>query len=67
MILFLALLFLKAKIVLMMITALLYTLSPFDLVPEAVFGALGYLDDITVVVLTTYAMAGVWRSVLATG
>ncbi|CAM6085960.1 unnamed protein product [Calypogeia fissa] len=39
----------------MMIGAALYVLSPLDLIPEAVFGVFGFLDDAVVILI-----AGIW-------
>lgn len=54
----------RARIAMLLLSAMLYTLSPFDLVPEAVFGLFGLVDDAVVVVLIAYALAATWRGVL---
>jgi len=56
----------RAKISVMLLTAMLYTLSPVDLVPEAVFGFFGFVDDAFVIILITYLLASIWRDVLTT-
>jgi len=38
------------------ITTLVYVLSPFDLIPEAVFGLLGLMDDFGVIILAVVAV-----------
>lgn len=46
----------RLHILLLLLLLLLYLLLPFDLVPEAVFGALGLLDDLVVIVaVVSYA------------
>ena len=45
-------------------TGFLYLLSPIDLVPEAVFGVIGLLDDAVVIALTMYATAAIFRASL---
>ena len=42
----------------------LYLLSPFDLIPELVFGIFGYVDDILVWFIVVYIMTARLRSVL---
>ncbi len=46
------------------LTAAAYLLSPFDLVPEAVLGLLGYLDDAIVLAVVFFMVAGFFRSVM---
>ena len=42
----------------------LYIVSPIDLLPEAVLGAIGLVDDLLVVVLLLVVLAGVYRATL---
>ena len=45
------------RAVLVLLLALGYALSPFDLIPEALFGAIGLVDDVLVALIcTTYAL-----------
>ena len=55
------------KILLLQLTVVLYLCSPVDLIPEAVFGVLGLIDDLVVAILVAYTIAGVWRAHLLAG
>ena len=44
---------------------LLYLLSPLDLIPEAVFGIVGLLDDLVIFVLIAMYLTFFFRSVLS--
>ena len=55
----------RIRIILCLFAALLYLLLPFDLLPEAVFGILGYLDDILVVLLLTVYVTVIYRNFVA--
>jgi RING finger protein 170 len=39
----------------------MYVLSPFDIIPEAAFGLLGYVDDILVVFLLVIYATMIYR------
>ena len=45
------------RLLLMMFTGIVYLLSPFDLIPEIVFGFIGYLDDLVIVIFIFIAVA----------
>lgn len=45
------------------ITVVLYALSPLDIIPEAVFGPLGLLDDLAVMVMGSILVSNVLRQV----
>ena len=46
----------RLHILLLLLLLLLYLLSPLDLIPEAVFGAIGLLDDLIILVaIVSYA------------
>ena len=45
------------RLLLMMFTGIVYFLSPFDLIPEIVFGFIGYLDDLVIVIFIFIAVA----------
>lgn len=49
----------------LMIIGLLYFLSPFDIIPELVFGIFGFLDDIFVLVLVIIYITVLYRQVIA--
>ena len=40
--------------------ALAYFISPIDLIPEAVFGLFGYVDDLSYIFYTVYTIAGIF-------
>ena len=40
----------------MVLGGLIYLVSPVDLIPEAVFGILGFFDDIGVLIFTAAAL-----------
>jgi len=43
--------------VLMLIGVLAYLLSPFDIIPEAVFGLIGLLDDLFIIIIVLFMLA----------
>ncbi len=45
------------RAVLMLVGLLLYVISPFDLIPEAVFGAIGLIDDLLIIVIVLFVLA----------
>ncbi|KHJ48849.1 hypothetical protein D918_01154 [Trichuris suis] len=51
----------RLRIVVCVIVAIVYALSPFDIIPEALFGLLGMLDDIFVVVLLLVYLSIAYR------
>lgn len=55
----------RLRIVLCFLAALMYLISPLDMIPEAVFGILGLLDDLFVVLLLAIYVTVVYRRFLA--
>ena len=51
----------RLRVVICFIVALLYFISPLDLIPEAVFGILGFLDDFFVLMLLTIYVSIIYR------
>ena len=45
--------------------ALLYFFSPLDIIPELVFGALGFLADLIIMFILAIYITMIYRSVLA--
>lgn len=45
--------------------ALLYFFSPLDIIPEMVFGALGFLDDLIIIFIIAIYITMIYRNVLA--
>lgn len=56
---------LRFRIVLCFIAALLYVLSPIDILSEAAFGLLGFLDDLFIALLVLFYISEVYRNVVA--
>ncbi|KAI1289544.1 E3 ubiquitin-protein ligase [Halotydeus destructor] len=56
---------LRIRIVLCFMAAIMYLISPLDLIPEAVFGILGLLDDLFVVLLLAIYVSMIYRRFLA--
>lgn len=55
----------RLRIVLCFVAAIMYLISPLDMIPEAVFGILGLLDDLFVVLLLAIYVTVVYRRFLA--
>lgn len=48
----------------LILSAVLYFLSPLDIIPEALFGLFGLIDDFIVLGVVAIMIAGVFRNVL---
>ncbi|XP_064477098.1 E3 ubiquitin-protein ligase RNF170-like isoform X1 [Ornithodoros turicata] len=55
----------RLRIVLCFVAAIMYLVSPLDIIPEAVFGLLGLLDDMFVVLLLAIYVTVIYRRFLA--
>lgn len=55
----------RARIIVCLAIALLYLLSPLDLIPEMAVGVLGYLDDICIIFIIAIYITMIYRGVLA--
>lgn len=53
----------RIKMVVITVGACLYLLSPIDLIPESIFGLIGILDDILVVVISLLLMTSIFREI----
>ncbi|ONI35815.1 hypothetical protein PRUPE_1G555800 [Prunus persica] len=53
-----------AQICFAMILLAIYLVSPVDLIPEAMFGLLGYVDDFIVALVILFNLAAISRSIL---
>lgn len=51
----------RVRILLCFLAGLMYLLSPLDIIPEAVFGVLGLLDDVFVVFLLAVYVSIIYR------
>jgi len=56
---------LRLRIVLYLLLVLIYIISPFDIIPEAVTGLLGYLDDIAIAGVIVLYLTILFRQSLA--
>ncbi|WAR24664.1 RN170-like protein [Mya arenaria] len=54
----------RLRIVVCFLMALLYFLSPFDIIPEAVFGIFGFLDDLFILLLLAIYVSMIYRNVV---
>ena len=55
----------NARIYICIIAAVLYLVSPLDIIPEAVFGLLGLLDDVFVLLLFAVYLTIIYRGIVA--
>ena len=55
----------RARILVCIVIALLYLLSPLDIIPEMAVGVLGLLDDLFIVFITAIYITIIYRSVIA--
>jgi len=56
---------LRLRLLAIGIVMILYLLSPFDIFPEAMFGILGYLDDIIILLMVVVYMCSVFRQLVS--
>ena len=47
----------RCKIIILLLMVILYILSPFDLIPESIYGIVGYIDDVIIVLLVFIIIA----------
>ena len=57
--------FIRTRVFAGFIGALVYLVSPVDLVPEAYFGLLGLVDDVALVAVLLIVLCGMYRRHLA--
>ncbi len=48
----------------MFLIALMYFLSPLDIIPEALFGLLGYMDDFLVLIMMALYICSIYRQII---
>ena len=56
---------LRIRVLICFMAAIMYLISPLDLIPEAVFGILGLLDDVFIVLLLALYVTMIYRQFLA--
>jgi len=54
----------RLRIIVVFFAALLYFVSPFDIIPEAVFGIFGFLDDLFIILLLAIYVSIIYRNVV---
>ncbi|CAL4076298.1 unnamed protein product, partial [Meganyctiphanes norvegica] len=54
----------KFRVIVIIIGAMVYTLIPFDIIPEAFLGIIGLLDDVMVIVYMFIQLAVIYRAVV---
>lgn len=52
----------RIRIVILLLLALLYLLSPLDIIPEHIFGILGFLDDILIILSVFFVVSIIYRA-----
>ena len=55
----------RLHLLLILVLIVVYLVSPLDLLPEAVFGVLGLLDDVIIIVGTLVYISLVYRALIA--
>ncbi|XP_070564321.1 E3 ubiquitin-protein ligase RNF170-like [Ptychodera flava] len=55
----------RLRIVLCLLAAILYFVSPLDIIPEAVFGLIGFMDDLFVILLLLIYVSIIYRNIVA--
>lgn len=55
----------RLRVIVCFIAALLYFISPFDIIPEAVFGIIGFFDDFFILLLLSVYVGIIYRQVVA--
>ena len=58
------LLFCKLQVVLAVIACVLYICLPFDIIPESVYGVVGIVDDIIILVTVLVYLSFLYRSIV---
>ena len=54
----------NSRLVYLVVSSFFYILSPFDLIPEMVFGVIGFIDDMAIIILVVIATAGVMMTMM---
>ena len=55
----------RFRVLICFLAALLYFISPLDIIPEAMFGILGFLDDFFVFLLLAIYVSIIYRQMVA--
>eukprot|EP01137_Pigoraptor_chileana_P031064 Opistho-2@18359 len=55
----------RLRVVMLVVVCAAYMLSPLDLIPEALLGAIGFIDDLIILLIILIYMSVLYRSVIA--
>lgn len=55
----------RFRFIICVFTAVLYAIAPIDLIPEAVLGLIGLIDDVVVIAFLLIQVSIVYRTVVA--
>ncbi len=55
----------RMRVIICFLCALLYFISPLDIIPEAAFGLLGFIDDFFILLLLAIYVSIIYRRVVA--
>lgn len=55
----------KLRVILSVVMAILYVVTPIDIIPEAFLGLLGLADDVVVIIIILIQVSIVYRTVVA--
>lgn len=54
----------RVRVIICFFAALLYFISPLDIIPEAAFGILGFLDDLFIILLLAIYVSIIYRQIV---
>ncbi|XP_020680818.1 E3 ubiquitin-protein ligase RNF170-like isoform X1 [Dendrobium catenatum] len=54
----------RARMIFAIVPTILYVLSPIDILPEGVFGLVGFIDDLLILLIAFLHLAALYRSIL---
>lgn len=55
----------KLRVIMSVVAAILYVVTPIDIIPEAFLGLLGLADDVVVIIIILIQVSIVYRTVVA--
>lgn len=55
----------RLRVLICFLVALLYLVSPLDIIPESVFGFFGFLDDLFITLLLAVYISVIYRRLIA--
>lgn len=54
----------RVRVIVCVIAAFIYFISPLDIIPEAAFGLLGFLDDLFIILLLAIYISIIYRQIV---